>query len=123
MIDHFSQAYSEMPEIMVRLDQDEERRKAQRFPLRWEVAVKRTHQAGGPFDRLGTAQNLSSLGALLYVPEHVGIGEKLEVHIKIPFKRNNWMKYAAEVVHLTAANPGGGIGVRFETAVPVFVAR
>jgi len=53
----------------------------------------------------------------------VNLGEKLELRIKLPFNRNNWMTYTAEVVRLEQASARAGVGVRFDTAVPVFVAR
>jgi PilZ domain len=103
--------------------QTEERRRAQRFPLSWEVAVQGSDPEGDSFEDVGTLQDLSSLGALLLLPGQVSLGERVELQIKVPFKRNTWMMYTAEVVHLTATKYGAGIGVRFETAAPVFVAR
>ncbi len=101
----------------------EERRNAQRFQVRWDVAVKGTDQAGKGFDEAGTLENLSSLGAFLYLPRRVNLGERLELQIKVPFKRNNWMKYTAEVVRIEPANARAGIALRFDSAAPVFIVR
>jgi PilZ domain len=108
---------------MVRTQQNEERRKARRFEVSWDVAVKGLDWSGRGFDEQGTLENLSSLGAFLYVSRRVNIGETLEVQIKVPFNRNNLMKYSAEVVRLGSANARAGIGIRFQTSVPVFVSR
>jgi hypothetical protein len=102
---------------------DEERRNAQRFQVSWDVAVKGTDRAGCGFDEAGTLENLSSLGAFLNLPTRVNLGERLELRIKLPFKRNNWMKYTAEVVRIEQANSGAGIALRFDTAAPVFIVR
>lgn len=108
---------------MGKTNHSEERRNARRFQVSWDVAVKGTDQAGGGFDEAGTLENLSSLGAFLYLPRRVNLGERLELQIKVPFKRNNWMKYTAEVVRLEQASARARVGVRFDTAVPVFVVR
>lgn len=123
MIHHFSQTYSDEIRFMGKTPNDAERRKARRFQVSWDVAVKGTDQAGSSFDEAGTLENLSSLGAFLYLPRRVNIGERLELRIKVPFKRNNWMKYTAEVVRLKRASGRSGIGVKFDTPVPVFVAQ
>lgn len=108
---------------MAKSQQNTERRNAQRFELDWDVAVKGTDQWCMTFDELGTLGNLSSFGAFVFLPRRVNLGERLEIQIRIPSKRNNWMRYTAEVVRLEPANVRAGIGVRFETAVPVFVIR
>jgi len=102
---------------------NKERRNAQRFAVSWDVLIKGTDQSGESFDELGTLENLSSLGAFLYVSHQVSVGEILEVQIKVPFKANNWMKYNAEVVRLESGGGQSGIGLRFDTPVPVFVPR
>lgn len=102
---------------------DEERRNARRFQISWDVEVEGTDQTGSAFNQGGTLENLSSLGAFLYLQRRVNLGERLELQIKAPFKRNNWIKYVSAVVRLEQSSNGAGIGVRFDTAVPVFVAR
>lgn len=99
---------------------DEERRKARRFQVGWDVAIRGTDRAGRSFDEAGMIDNLSSAGALLYLPRQVRIGTRLELRIKVPFKKNNWMKYAAEVVRVKKGTEKIGIAVKFDTARPVF---
>jgi PilZ domain len=105
---------------MGRINHDQERRNARRFQVSWEVNVRGTDQTGGGFDEAGTLENLSSLGAFLYLPSLVNLGERLEVQIKVPF-RSNWVKYAAQVVRLEQESAEAGVALKFDTAVPVFL--
>ena len=106
---------------MVKSNRDEERRKARRFQVGWDVAVKGTDRTGRDFDETGMLGNLSSAGALLYLPRTVPVGARLELRIKVPFKKKNWMKYAAEVVRVKNQSVNIGIAVKFDTARPVFL--
>ena len=108
---------------MGKTNYDEERRDSQRFQVNWEVAVKGADGSGSCFDEAGSLENLSSIGAFVYLPKHVDLGQRLELHIRIPLRRNNWMTYTAQVVRLGLVRTRVGIGVRFDTAVPVFVVR
>lgn len=106
---------------MVNLNRDEERRKARRFQVGWDVAVKRTERTGRSFNETGILGDLSSVGALLYLQRAVPVGERFELRIKVPFKKNNWMKYGAEVVRVKSRTANIGIAVKFDTAKPVFM--
>ena len=106
---------------MVKSNRDDERRKARRFQVGWDVAVKGTDRTGRGFDETGMLGNLSSVGALLYLPRAVPLGSRLELRIKVPFKKNNWMKYAAEVVRVPSQSANIWIAVKFDTARPIFV--
>ena len=105
---------------MGRIKHDEERRNARRFQVSWDVNVRGTDQTGSGFDEAGTLENLSSLGAFLYLPRLVNFGERLELQIKVPF-RGDWMKYAAQVVRLEPESAEAGVALKFDTAVPVFL--
>ena len=108
---------------MVKSNCDDERRKGRRFQVGWDVAVRGTDPTGRGFDESGTLGNLSSCGALLYLPREVSVGSRIELRIKVPFKKNNLMKYAAEVVRVKNQNVNVGIAVKFDAARPVFVER
>ncbi|MEK6323813.1 MAG: PilZ domain-containing protein [Acidobacteriota bacterium] len=108
---------------MVNSNRDEERRKARRFQVGWDVAVKGMDKAGRGFDEAGMLENLSSVGAFFYLPRRVPLGARLELRIKVSFKKNNWMKYAAEVVRVKKGSGKIGIAVKFDTARPVFMER
>ena len=102
---------------------NEDRRNARRFDVGWDVAVKGKDQSGKGFDEGATLENLSSAGAFLYLTRNVKLGENLELLIRVPFKKNNWMRYRAEVVRLEPNNSRSGIGLRFATPAPVFISR
>jgi len=107
---------------MVNSNRGAERRDARRFRVGWDVAVKGTDQSGTGFDEAATLEDLSSIGAFLYLPRPVRLGARLELRIRVPFKRNNWMKYSAEVIRVKKKATGNiGVAVRFETARPVFI--
>ena len=105
---------------MGRINHDEERRDARRFQVSWDVNVSGTDQTGSGFDEVGTLENLSSVGAFLYLPRLVSLGERLELQIRVPF-RGNWMKYAAQVVRLEQESAEAGVALKFNTAVPIFL--
>ena len=106
---------------MVKSNRYDERRNGQRFQLGWDVAVKGTDQTGTSFDDTGMLQNLSSVGAMLYLRRTVAVGATVEVRIKVPLRKNNWMKFVAEVVRVKYQSAGTVIGLKFGTARPVFV--
>ena len=99
----------------------EERRSGHRFDVGWDLAVKGTDPRGRDFDEAGRLGNLSSGGAYFYFQRQLKAGAKIELRIKVPFKNNNWMKYAAEVVRLEQSDEGDGVAVKFNTPRPVFV--
>ena len=108
---------------MGKTSHNEERRNARRFDVGWDVAVKGQDQSGRCFDEGATIENLSSAGAFLYLTRNVNLGEKVELLIRLPLKRNNWMRYRAKIVRLEPRSARSGIGLRFDTPVPVFISR
>ena len=115
--------------VMVRLrEQDSpiqqanavEHRKARRFKVDWEVTVKGTARSGQRFEIQGRVKNLSSTGAFLSLPKSLTVGAKLEVWIKIPFKKSNWMKYSSEVVRVERGLPSPGVAIKFDSLRPTF---
>lgn len=106
---------------MTKNNRDDERRNARRFQLGWDVAVRGTDQSGTSFDETGMLQNLSSFGAMLYLRRAVPVGATVEVRIRVPLRKNNWMKYVAEVVRVKGQSASTVIGVKFGTARPVFM--
>jgi pilus assembly protein TadC len=97
-----------------------ERRRARRFTVGWDISVKGTDDAGLSFDEAGVLENLSSTGAFFYLTKPLRIGAKLEVSIKVPFRRENWMKYSAEVVRIESGTRRIGIAMKFNTVRPSF---
>jgi len=99
----------------------EERRCGRRFDVGWDLAVRGKDLRGRYFDEAGRLENLSSGGAYFYFQKRLNAGARIELRIKVPFKNNNWMKYAAEVVRLEHSDEGVGVAVKFNTPRPVFV--
>ena len=99
----------------------EDRRCGRRFEVGWELAVKGKDQGGRDFDEAGHLENLSSGGAYFYFQKRLKAGARIELRIKIPFKNNNWMKYAAQVVRLEQSGEEVGVAVKFNASRPVFV--
>lgn len=100
-----------------------ERRGARRFSVGWSVIVKGTDSAGMDFDETGELKNLSSSGAFLYLPRRLNVGATIDVCIKLPFQKENWMKYQAEVVRVEDSQFRVGIGMRFSAVWPTFQSR
>jgi hypothetical protein len=65
----------------------------------WPIKVE-----GGDAERLisgeGRLLNISSGGALVDLAGPIRQGMRLDVYIKLPFKKDNWMKYTAEVLRV-----------------------
>ncbi len=100
-----------------------DRRSARRFPVSWEVAVRGMNHTGASFDEAGTLADLSSLGAFLQMTKFVNLGERLELRVRIPFKRNSWITYEAQVVRVEQASTKSGVALKFDTALPGFIER
>ncbi|HXF41538.1 MAG TPA: PilZ domain-containing protein [Blastocatellia bacterium] len=106
---------------MPKSNRTEERRRGRRLEVDWELEVRGKSQGGRDFDEAGRLENLSSGGGYFYFQKRLNPGAKIELRIKVPFKNNNWMKYAAQVVRLEQSDEGVGIAVKFNTPRPVFV--
>ena len=97
-----------------------ERRRARRFKVGWDVTVTATDGGGSIFGETAKLENLSSSGAFLFLTRSLDPGTRAEVWIRVPFKRENWMKYFGEVVRSESMPARVGIAVRFDTARPIF---
>lgn len=100
-----------------------ERRLSVRHNFKWQATIEGSDQNGVRFDEEGMIENLSATGAFLYLNRPVEVGDRLDLAIRLPFKKENWMTYSAEVVRLEPAANGLGIGIRFDAVKPVFVSR
>ena len=108
---------------MGKTNHSEERRTARRFEVTWAVVIKGKDQAGERFDETGTLQNLSSRGALFFLPIGVRLGASLQVEIRVPMKDKSWMKYSAKVVRVQKQKSNFEVAVQFPTAKPIFIER
>jgi PilZ domain len=95
-----------------------ERRTGKRFAVNWPIKVEGRdgkHVINGE----GHLLNLSSGGALFDLAGPVCKGMRLDVYIKLPFKKDNWMKYTAEVLRIEDGE-SPRTAVKFEGPRPRF---
>ena len=97
-----------------------ERRVARRFCFGWEVRIRSIGLAGFNFDEPGELKNLSSSGVFLYLIRPLKLGTKLEVWLKTPFKKNNWIVYSGEAVRVQSTWRTVEVAVRFDLSRPRF---
>ena len=95
-----------------------ERRQGRRFQVDW--AIKMEQSEGEEFSEEGVLQNISSGGALVFLSRPLAVGTRLDVQIKLPFKKNSWMKYSASVIRVKKEKTRFAAAVKFEGAKPVF---
>ena len=95
-----------------------ERRTGKRFDVNWPIKVE-----GGDGGRAirgeGRLLNISTGGALVDLAAPIRQGMRLDVYIKLPFKKDNWMKYVAEVLRVEDGHTCRA-AVRFEGPRPSF---
>lgn len=95
-----------------------ERRNGKRFAVNWPIKVE-SGDGKMTISGEGRLLNISSGGALFDLPGPVQQGMRLDVYIKLPFKKDNWMKYTAEVLRVEAGDPPRA-AVKFEGPRPSF---
>lgn len=100
-----------------------ERRKSRRFKLSWDVVIKGVDEEGKRFEEEAELDNLSSGGAYLYISMPVKVGTNLDLSIKLPMRRENWMCYPAEIVRVEGDVERVGVAMRFKAARPGFLAK
>jgi PilZ domain-containing protein len=97
-----------------------DRRASRRFPVGWDITIRRVGRNGKVYNEIGDLNNLSSSGIHVNLARLAKIGDKLEVYIKIPMKKKHWMKYSGEIVRLQSNDSGVGIGIKFDKLRPEF---
>jgi hypothetical protein len=100
-----------------------ERRRTRRFAVGWPVKVEGSDKDGQSFEEGGRLQNLSSAGALVSIARSLQIGTTLDVLIRIPLKKDSWMKYSAEVVRVETSSSQSAVAISFFTLRPKFVTQ
>lgn len=100
-----------------------ERRTSVRHNLQWQATIEGSDSDGSSFGEEGVIENLSATGAFLYLNRPVKVGSRLDLAIRLPFKKENWMKYSAEVVRTEPDAARTGVGIKFDTVKPVFLTR
>jgi PilZ domain-containing protein len=97
-----------------------ERRRAKRFQVDWQVRVEGTGDAKDGFIEAGVLRNISSSGALLFLKQPLSTGAKLDIYVMLPLQGKKWMKYPAHVVRVERGIAAVGAAVKFESARPDF---
>ena len=95
-----------------------ERRTGKRFAVNWPIKVE-GRDGKRVINGEGRLLNLSSGGALFDLAGPVRKGMRLDVYIKLPFKKENWMKYTAEVLRVEGGESRRA-AVKFEGPRPTF---
>jgi hypothetical protein len=98
-----------------------ERRTSVRRSLKWQATVKGSDSSGTSFGEVGLIENLSSTGAFLYLDRAIAVGSKIDLAIRLPFVKESWMKYSAEVVRIETVPQKTGIAIKFDTVRPTFI--
>lgn len=104
---------------VIQMPETAERRSSRRFDVRWDAAVKGADGAG-TFDEQGSLANISSTGAYLSLTKPPSVGAQMELWIRLPMAKDNWMKYPSEVVRIDGQPPRVGVAVRFRAVRPSF---
>jgi hypothetical protein len=98
----------------------EERRRGKRFQIGWPIKVEGTDTGGKSFKGAGVLRNLSSGGALLLLSNPVREGVRVDLYIKLPVKKQSWIRYSCSVVRVKRDTYTCVAAVRFDTARPEF---
>ena len=101
----------------------EDRRGSRRFQVNWDARVRGIDATGASFDEITSIVNLSSSGAFLPLATTVESGARVEVAIRVPLKKQNWMKYSGEIVRIEGGDKQEAVAVRFDTPRPIFSNR
>lgn len=100
-----------------------ERRQSRRFKLSWDVVIKGADKEGLGFEETGELYDLSAGGAFLYTSKPVNVGTNLDLSIKLPMQRENWMCYPAEIVRVENGPERIGVAMKFRATRPGFLAK
>jgi hypothetical protein len=97
-----------------------ERRLAQRFYPGWDIRIRGFNDAGQSFDMPGELSNLSSSGVFFYLTSSLKPGTQLEIWLKVPMKKNNWIIYTGEAIRVKSTAVMVGVAVKFDSLGPRF---
>lgn len=97
-----------------------ERRLLPRYSVDWPVKLTGRGELGVRYFGEGVLKNIGAKGACLNTNRSLQVGERLDVSIKLPVKRENWLVYSAQVVRVEGASPEASVAIVFESPAPVF---
>jgi hypothetical protein len=97
-----------------------ERRRLPRYQVDWLVKLTGRNNEGVRYFGDGVLENISARGAYLYTERSLQLGEKLDISIQLPLKKENWLVYSAEVVRVDCASDKTGLALMFDSSKPAF---
>jgi hypothetical protein len=68
----------------------------------------------------GELSNLSSSGVFFYLTSSLKPGTQLEIWLKVPMKKNNWIIYTGEAIRVKSTAVMVGVAVKFDSLGPRF---
>lgn len=92
------------------------RRQARRFGVAWPVVVR-----GKGFQEFALLKNLSATGACLVLTRALAPDSAVEMDVRTPLSRRQWLRYFGKVVYAGEATGPQLLGVRFDSVRPAFV--
>jgi hypothetical protein len=98
-----------------------ETRRSRRFQFEWPIMVKGVDQEGQAFEAAARLRYLGSREACFYLVIPLDLHTELDLLIKLPMRRETWMKYNATVIRVDDCYRTFDIAVRFDTAKPQFL--
>ena len=98
-----------------------DRRRSRRFRFRWEITIRRIDSTGKIYSNAGELKNLSSGGSYMILAQSLNIGDKIEICIRLPLQRENWMRYSGEVIRLQKRGSKARVGIEFDKSRPEFL--
>ena len=100
-----------------------ERRNSVRHKFTWPATFAGNDADGITFAEEGNIENLSATGTYFYFTRLLSLGARLNLAIRLPGNKDNWMTYSGEVVRIEPAIERAGVAVKFATVKPHFVSR
>jgi hypothetical protein len=94
-----------------------------RYRVDWPVKLTGRRSLEETYFGEGVLQNIGAKGACLYTNGSLRVGERLDVSIKLPLKRENWLVYSAEVVRVEQTTAQARVALRFDYSKPGFSDR
>jgi hypothetical protein len=98
----------------------EERRRARRYRVGWQVRVVGVDSSARLFDELTHLHDISVGGAYAYFSTAIQVGSRVSVTIKLPSMIETWMSYTATAVRVDTGFQVNGVGLQFDSNRPEF---
>jgi hypothetical protein len=97
-----------------------ERRLLPRYSVDWPVKLTGRGNIGIRYFEEGVLENIGAKGACLYTNKSLQVGERLDISIKLPLERDNWLIYSARVIRVEDVCPQARVAIKFDSPMPAF---